>query len=48
MGIFDSMFKSENKSTWPGMLLNLRHIRALIADSFKRPQLILSILPDVV
>ena len=41
MGIFDSMFKSENKSTWPGIAIESKaHLEALIADSFKRPQLI--------
>ena len=41
MGIFDSMFKSENKSTWPGITIESKvHLEALIADSFKRPQLI--------
>ncbi len=41
MGIFDSMFKSENKSTWPGTAIESKvHLEALIADSFKRPQLI--------
>ena len=41
MGIFDSMFKSENKPTWPGIAIESKaHLEALIADSFKRPQLI--------
>jgi bacillithiol system protein YtxJ len=41
MGIFDSMFKSENKPTWPGIAIETKaHLEALIADSFKRPQLI--------
>jgi len=41
MGIFDSMFKSENKPSWPGIVIESKaHLETLIADSFKCPQLI--------
>lgn len=41
MGIFDSMFKSENKPSWPGFVIESKaHLETLIADSFKCPQLI--------
>jgi len=41
MGIFDSMFKSQNKPLWPGITIQSKlNLEVLIADSFTRPQLI--------
>ena len=41
MGIFDSMFKSQNKPLWPGIIIQSKlNLEVLIADSFTRPQLI--------
>ena len=41
MGIFDSMFKTQNEPLWPGITIQSKlNLEALIADSFTRPQLI--------
>ena len=41
MGIFDSMFKSESKPSWPGIVIESKmDLETLIVGSFKRPQLI--------
>lgn len=41
MGIFDSMFKQQDKPLWPGVAIQSKaNLEELIADSFTRPQLI--------
>ena len=41
MGIFDSMFKTQNEPLWPGITIQSKlNLEVLIADSFTRPQLI--------